>query len=139
MTTTRRRVVVAVNPSAAFGTGGGVGSTAIEALTTAGHEVVSLTASSFAELAAAAQVALAAGADALVVVGGDGMVSLGANLVATTPIPLGIVPSGTGNDCARGLGIPVGNTEAAVRLLIAALEHDARTIDAGRVTRADGG
>ena len=34
------------------------------------------------------------------------MVNLGANLVAKTKVPLGIVPSGTGNDMARGLGIP---------------------------------
>ena len=46
------------------------------------------------------------GIDALVVVGGDGMVSLGVNLVAQTGIPLGIVAAGTGNDIARGLGLP---------------------------------
>src|SRR5690606_38954357 len=76
--------------------------------------------------------------DAVVVVGGDGMVHLGANLVAGTRIPLGIVPSGTGNDMARGLGIPVGDTEAAIRALVAALEAGPRRIDAGRIRSADG-
>src|SRR5699024_6071026 len=40
---------------------------------------------------------------ALVVVGGDGTVSLGAEIVAGTPVRLGIVPAGCGNDFARSL------------------------------------
>jgi len=139
MTTTRpKRLVVAVNPTASFGAGGGTGDEVAEALAAAGHDVVVLSESGFDELRAASGAQLERGADALVVVGGDGMVSLGANLLAGTRTPLGIVPSGTGNDVARGLGIPVGNTEAALRMLLAALDHEARVIDAGRATRADG-
>jgi diacylglycerol kinase (ATP) len=64
-------------------------------------------------------------------------VSLGTNLVAKTRVPLGIVPSGTGNDMARGLGIPVGNTEAAIEYLVAALAQKPRVIDAGLIRHAD--
>lgn len=79
------------------------------------------------------QAAIARGIDALVVVGGDGMVSLAANALAGTTIPLGIVPSGTGNDAARGLGIPLGDTDAAVAALWTAIARGPRVIDVGIV------
>ena len=53
-------------------------------------------------------------------------------------LPLGIVPTGTGNDLARGLGIPVNDTDSAISALLAALERPARRIDAGRIIRATG-
>ena len=52
--------------------------------------------------------------DCIVVAGGDGMVHLGVNLVAGTGIPLGVIASGTGNDNARELGIPVRDAVKAV-------------------------
>ena len=129
------RLVVAINPSASFGKSRAVGPAVVQTLRAAGHEVTALTEPDFEELQDAARAALRGKPDALVVVGGDGMVSLGVNLLAGTKIPLGIVPSGTGNDMARGLGIPVGNTEAAIEMLLAALRQPPRVIDAGRVTR----
>lgn len=139
MTTTKpQRVVVAINPQASFGKSRAVGPAAVHTLRAAGHDVTSLTEPDFEQLRAAAADALAKKPDALVVVGGDGMVNLGVNLVAGTGIPLGIVPSGTGNDMSRGLGIPVGNTEGAIDALLDALGRPARTIDAGRVTHPDG-
>ena len=109
-----------------------------EALRSAGHLVTALIEPDQASLWSAVEAALTEKPDALVVVGGDGMVHLGANLVAETNLPLGLVPSGTGNDMARGLGIPIGDTDAAIAALLAALESPTRKIDAGRVTRADG-
>lgn len=44
--------------------------------------------------------------DVLVMMGGDGMVSLGLNACAGTHVQLGVIPAGTGNDFARGAGIP---------------------------------
>lgn len=44
--------------------------------------------------------------DAVVVVGGDGMAHAGINACAGTPVTLGIIPAGTGNDFARAIGIP---------------------------------
>jgi diacylglycerol kinase (ATP) len=130
-----KRLVVAINPSARFGASRGVGPAVVEQLRALGHEVTSLSEPDFASLKAAASIALDSRPDALVVVGGDGMVSLGVNLVARTGVPLGIIPSGTGNDMARGLCIPVGDPTAATAMLIEALEREPRVIDAGLVTR----
>ncbi len=66
------------------------------------------------------------GIDGLVVVGGDGMVSLGVNLVAQTGVPLGIVAAGTGNDLARGLGLPYDDPAAGTDALVAALAREPR-------------
>lgn len=76
--------------------------------------------------------------DVLVVVGGDGMVSLGANLLAGTSVPLGIIPTGTGNDMARGLGIPLGETTAAIEHLRASLLGEPRRIDLGLIRHKAG-
>ena len=132
------QLVVAINPSASFGKSRDVGPAVVQTLRAAGHEVVALTEPDFEQLRDAARAALRDKSDALVVVGGDGMVSLGVNLLVGSRIPLGIVPSGTGNDMARGLGIPVDNTEAAIEILLAALPRPPRVIDAGRITEDDG-
>ncbi len=128
-----KKLVVAINPSASFGNRRSVGPALVSTLRGLGHEVTSLTEPSFAELNEAARKAIAKKPDAFIVVGGDGMVSLGVNLLAKTKVPLGIVPSGTGNDMARALGIPFDNTEAAVETLVAALAAGPRTIDAGLI------
>lgn len=139
MTSTKpKRIVVAINPQASFGKSRAVGPAVVHTLRAAGHDVTSLTEPDFEQLLAAAAHELTTKPDALVVVGGDGMVNLGVNLVATTGIPLGIVPSGTGNDMSRGLSIPVGNTEAAIEALLEALTRAPRVIDAGLVTHPDG-
>jgi diacylglycerol kinase (ATP) len=130
-------IVVAINPSASFGKSRDVGPAVVATLRALGHLVRSLTEPDFEQLRDSARRAIAKKPDALVVVGGDGMVSLGVNLLAHTKVPLGIIPSGTGNDMARGLGIPVGNTEAAIEALVDALARPARAIDAGRIRHLD--
>jgi diacylglycerol kinase (ATP) len=130
-------IVVAINPSASFGKSRAVGPTVVARLRALGHSVTALEEPTFARLKAVATTAVSAGPDALVVVGGDGMVSLGVNLLATRTVPLGIIPSGTGNDMARGLGIPVGDTDAAIDALVAALARPSRAIDAGRIRHTD--
>lgn len=110
-----------------------------KSLREAGFDVQECIESDFKKLLASTSAALkATRAKGLVVVGGDGMVNLGVNLVAGTDIPLGIVPSGTGNDMARGLGIPVADTPGAIALLLRALGSEPRVVDAGRMTSADG-
>jgi diacylglycerol kinase (ATP) len=133
-----KRLVVAINPSARFGANKGVGSTMVERLRGLGHDVVDLLEPSYAELIASAKREIATKPDALIVVGGDGMVNLGVNLVAGTGVPLGLIPAGTGNDMARVLGIPHEDQAAALDVLIEALNHPARVIDAGLVTAANG-
>ncbi|NEM91486.1 diacylglycerol kinase family protein [Galbitalea soli] len=138
MTTTPKRLAVAINPSARFGASRGVGPLVVERLGAAGHEVTALLEADFATLQARASEVVAGRPDALILVGGDGMINLGTNLVAGTGVPLGIIPSGTGNDMARSLGIPIENAEAAIAALLAALELPPRVIDAVRV-RDDAG
>jgi diacylglycerol kinase (ATP) len=137
MTTKPKRVVVAINPTASFGASRDVGPAVVQTLRAMGHEVTSLTEPDFDSLLVTARAAVRSKPDALVVVGGDGMVNLGVNLLAGTRVPLGIVPSGTGNDMARGLGIPHDDTEAAIRFLGEALERPSRAIDAVRVRWTD--
>ncbi len=131
------RLVVAINPTASFGKGRDVGPAVVQTLRALGHDVTSLQEPDFDQLLEAGRRAVATRPDALIVVGGDGMVNLGTNLVVGTKVPLGIVPSGTGNDMARGLGIPHENTEESIEALIAALARPARVIDTGRIEYID--
>ncbi|MBH0053672.1 MULTISPECIES: diacylglycerol kinase family protein [unclassified Salinibacterium] len=131
------RLVVAINPTASFGRGKNVGPRAVEALRALGHDVTALEQPNFALLLKRGRKAVAKKPDALLVVGGDGMVNLGTNLVAKTKVPLGIIPSGTGNDMARGLGIPLSDVDAAVASIVRGLARPPRAIDAGSVTYVD--
>lgn len=65
----------------------------------------------------------------VVVVGGDGMAHLGLNACAGTGIPLAVLPTGTGNDFCRGLGMVT--TRNALDALFA---DERRTIDLLRIT-----
>ncbi|MDN5900061.1 MAG: sphingosine kinase, partial [Brachybacterium sp.] len=73
---------------------------------------------------------------ALVVVGGDGTVSLGAEIVADSPVRLGIVPAGSGNDFARSLGLAVNDPESSTRALLHALSRPVVHVDAIEITAA---
>ena len=130
-------IVVAINPTASFGKNRGVGAIVIERLRAAGHAVIPLIEADYAALVAASTAALAGHPDAFVVVGGDGMVHLGANVVAGTGIPLGVVAAGTGNDLARGLGLPHDDVPASVDALVRGLDAEPRVIDAGRLRWTD--
>ncbi len=131
------RLIVAINPNASFGRRRDVGPRVAERLIAAGHDVSMLREPNIELLRRETEDAVLRGADALIVVGGDGMVSLGANLVAGTAMPLGIVASGTGNDMARALGLPLDDAEAAIDQVLEALQREARVIDAARVRHGD--
>ncbi|MET0887474.1 MAG: YegS/Rv2252/BmrU family lipid kinase [Mycetocola sp.] len=128
-----RRIVVAINPTASFGRSRQVGPAVVAALSTSGCHVTALSEPNAELLRRAVRAALTEPVDALVVVGGDGMVSLAVNELRDTGIPLGIVPTGTGNDTARGLGIPLDDTAAAIRVLQEALDAPPRILDVGLV------
>lgn len=74
--------------------------------------------------------ALARGFDMFVAVGGDGTVSGVVEGLDGAATPVAVIPAGTGNLVARGLGLPLNPVEAAG--LIAG-DHAIRTIDAMRV------
>ncbi len=133
-----RRLLVAVNPAASFGRNRAVGPAVAERLIAEGHDVSMLREANFELLRREAESAFAQGGiDGLVVVGGDGMVSLGVNLVAQTGVPLGIVAAGTGNDLARGLGLPYDDPAAGTDALVAALAREPRAIDAGVIRHGE--
>jgi YegS/Rv2252/BmrU family lipid kinase len=71
-----------------------------------------------------------AGYERVVAVGGDGTVCEVANGLAGSTTAVGIVPAGTGNDCAANLGLP-RDPCAAARLAFAG---QPRPIDLGHIT-----
>lgn len=136
------KIALAVNPRASFGRGRHAGQEAADCFRAAGVQVQLLCEDSYELLSRAVDKALADGVDALVVAGGDGMVHLGVNALAGSgaaygSTPLGIIPSGTGNDMARALGLPRHNIPAAAARVLAALPTGGRVIDAGRVRSGD--
>lgn len=131
-------MLLAINPAASFGRSQGVGDRAAGWFRAAGWVVVVLEADDYESLEALVREALSAGTvDALVVAGGDGMVHLGVNALAGLEVPLGIIPTGTGNDVARLLGLPLNRPAEACQRILDALHAGGRRIDVGRV-RADG-
>jgi diacylglycerol kinase (ATP) len=61
--------------------------------------------------------ASAAAHDAVVIAGGDGTIHRAVCGLDGAPTPLGVIPMGTGNDFARGCGIPASPLAAAARIV----------------------
>jgi len=135
--TMARHCVVAINPHASFGKNSSAGGEVVTALRRAGHDVLELREDSYDSLLASARAALRSDS-ILVVVGGDGMVHLGAQAALEAGVPLGVIPSGTGNDLARHLGIPLGSVPLACAAFLEALAKPARMIDVGVSRGPDG-
>lgn len=64
----------------------------------------------------------------LVVMGGDGTISEVLNGILPSPVELGLISIGTGNDTARSLGLPYNNTAAALEVILSGAP---RSIDVG--------
>lgn len=128
-------LAVVVNPAARAGVGVPAAAEAVEALRDHGHTVAVISGGSAAETSALIRTALGHRIDGLVVVGGDGTIALAAQELAGTGIPLGVVPTGTGNDFAAHLGIPELTPRRAAAVVHAGAT---RAMDLARVTRADG-
>ena len=130
--------MVAINPAACFGKNPGIGPLVLTLLREAGFQVEGIHASSYDALREDLRRILDTTVTALVVVGGDGMVHLGAELCGKYDLPLGVIPSGTGNDLARHLGIPLADAAAAVAMFIDALAAGPQEIDLGVVVGESG-
>ncbi|WP_084460540.1 diacylglycerol kinase family protein [Nocardia kruczakiae] len=68
--------------------------------------------------------------DAVVCAGGDGLVCVTLQAIASTGVPLGLLPGGTGNDLARELGVPDDDPRAAADIVLGGC---VRTIDLGAI------
>jgi diacylglycerol kinase (ATP) len=129
------RIAVVVNPAARSGVHTGAATKSVGRLRERGHTVTVISGGSAAETSQLIRTALDVGTDAVAVVGGDGTVSLAAQELAGTGVPLGVIPTGTGNDFAAHLGIPQLEPERAADVIDQGMT---RTVDLARVTRADG-
>ncbi|MEW2033967.1 diacylglycerol kinase [Streptomyces roseifaciens] len=126
-------ITLFVNPAAGRGRGAAAAQPAARALRAAGFSVRTVLGENAADALRRAREAVAGGTGALIAVGGDGMVSLALRAVAGTPVPLGVVAAGTGNDFARAAGLPVRDPAAAGRLIARSLKGDGgRPVDLGR-------
>jgi diacylglycerol kinase (ATP) len=123
------RIGLVVNPTSGKSRGRSLGLEVAARMRAAGHEVLDLTDESYDAARDRALGAVAQGIDVLAVVGGDGMAHLGINLAAETKVPLALIAAGTGNDIARGLGLPVHDPVRAADLVTTGVPH---TIDAIR-------
>ena len=97
------------------------------------HVVISTSYEQARDLTRAAALAAQTG-DVVAVMGGDGMAHLGLNACAGTEATLAVIPAGTGNDFARGAGIPRA-IPAAVEALV---RGRTRRLDLTRLTNAVG-
>lgn len=136
-------VVVVGNPTSNKGKGAEVGKQVVELLQEAGRKhgfnVIDVTGESFDDSLANARNRRNE-YDYLVAVGGDGMIALGANAVGCSGKPLGIVATGSGNDFARGLELPVNRVETAVDGIVGAIVRGTHIdVDMGLATSLQGG
>ncbi len=115
------RYAVLHGPRSGRGGAGALGRQVTETLRERGQQVTELETSTLEAAREACRRAIAEGVEVLAVVGGDGVVSLAADVLAkakgASRPALGVVPSGTGNDNARSLGIPLRHAGAIDTLL----------------------
>ncbi|WP_395726929.1 diacylglycerol kinase [Nakamurella sp.] len=126
-----RDVTVLVNPNAGRGLSRRVAGAAIAELRRLGLAVDVVVTRSAEHCRHSAAAAVAAGCSAVAVCGGDGAVAAVLPVLAGSPVPLGVLPGGSGNDFARALGLPVRDAVAAARVVALGV---AGPVDLGRLS-----
>lgn len=126
-----KEATLLINPTSGKGRGARAGAAALTVLRDAGWRVRALTSRSGQDAAEIAERCVAEGVESLVVTGGDGMINLVIQALADSGIPLGIIPSGTGNDVARTFGLPRTDARAAARRVIEGSPHSMDLVRAG--------
>jgi diacylglycerol kinase (ATP) len=125
-----RVIALLVNPTSGKGRGARLAEPVAERLRSLGASVDVVVGRDADEAFDKIRDRVAAGVDAVVALGGDGLVNMALQVVAGTPVPLGVVPAGTGNDFARALGLSLTDPMAAVDHLA---RGESREVDLGRV------
>ena len=100
------RIIILLNPNAGRGKARSVLRAALEVLRREGVEIDVQESRDARHLLALARRAAAEKPDAIVSLGGDGTHHYVVNGIVGSEVPLGIIPCGSGNDLAKGLGIP---------------------------------
>ncbi|WP_410792558.1 diacylglycerol/lipid kinase family protein [Kribbella sp. C-35] len=114
-----RRIALVVNPTSGRGRGARIAPAVRERLAAAGLTVDVHTTTCAEDVGKIAAEVVASGADAVALIGGDGTIHLGAQVLANSGMPFGVIPAGTGNDFARGIGVPLKDPAAAADLVVA--------------------
>jgi diacylglycerol kinase (ATP) len=120
------RAALLLNPVAGRGKHAAAGTAVVQRLSAGGAAVSLLQGRDASEAADLAHRAVEDGVETLVVMGGDGMVHVAIQAAAYSSTALGIIPTGTGNDVARYLGIPRGRPLDAAGVVV---DGVTRTID----------
>lgn len=128
-------IAVLANPFAGKGRGARSAEVAVRHLRARGVDVRLFVGGSAADTARLAVAAVADAPRALVVVGGDGTLAGVLDTVCAGSVPVVLVAAGTGNDLARALGLPRGDSAAAAELAVTGVP---RPIDVGVIRTAAG-
>lgn len=100
-----QRICVWCNPRAGRGEAEDLAARTRAVAVEQGHTVTLLPADTIAASRSAIEKALVDGLDRLIVIGGDGTVHQAIQVAAGTPLIVGVVPAGSGNDLVRALGL----------------------------------
>jgi len=130
-------IAVLANPLAGRGRHRGLLSGVLERLGSAGHPVRLLAAAGAEEAEKACHRAVTEGCAALVTAGGDGTIHLGLQAAAERPVGFGVVPMGTGNDFAAGVGVSLDPLVAAAGIASALATSKMVPIDLARAVGID--
>ncbi|MBZ5544678.1 MAG: diacylglycerol kinase family lipid kinase [Acidobacteriia bacterium] len=122
------RIIILFNPAAGRGRARHKFQAALEVVQRGGVEPEVQESRGAEHLCELARQALAEQPDVIVSAGGDGTHHYVLNALAGSDVPMGILPLGSGNDLARGIGIPVDPRRAAAALL----KGNSKRIDLGR-------
>ncbi|MFF0342463.1 diacylglycerol/lipid kinase family protein [Kribbella sp. NPDC004875] len=114
-----RKIALVVNPAAGRGHGARIAPAVHARLVNAGLAVDRYETTCAEDVGTIAAEVVASGADAVALIGGDGTIHLGAQVLANSGMPFGVIPAGTGNDFARGIGVPLKDPVAAADLIVA--------------------
>ncbi|MEV6281285.1 YegS/Rv2252/BmrU family lipid kinase [Kribbella sp. NPDC051770] len=123
-----RKIALVVNPTSGRGLGARVAPVVRQRLEQGGLSVDLYETTCAEDVGRISAEVIASGADGVALVGGDGTLHLGAQVLAKSGMPFGVIPAGTGNDFARGLGVPLKDPAAAADLIVAG---QTRTVDLG--------
>ncbi len=128
------QIALVANPTAGKGAARAATDVAVARLRERGVDVQQLAGRDGDEAVDLCRQAVADGVDAVVALGGDGMAHLALQAVAGTATSLGIVASGTGNDLATHLGLPIRDPRTAADVIA---DGATRLVDSVRITPGD--